>query len=137
MDGRIISTTAARQLLTKDHGWIAPYLRDCHELRRRGGVPREAAWLLVARRDYPGNLLLSLLRSQQQLNTVRSDDRVTLAYASRQGVEQNARLVYDSLSLEFVAPDTDLVRAAVQPLLIFADTDVSVIDATPDVRAIG
>lgn len=86
--------------------------------------------LLVARKDYAGNLLLSLLRSQQQLTTVFSDTAATLAYGLRHCVEQCIDLVYGSLSLEFTPPEIGQLADMNNALLVFADTEVSIIDGS-------
>ena len=109
---------------------ISSYLAECEALWRREVVPENAVLMLVQKSDYAGNLLLSLLRSQQQLSPVLIDAKFTLAHASLSVVEEKIQFVYASLSLEFIPPEIRRLRKVKNALLVFTDTEVLATDGT-------
>lgn len=109
---------------------MSSYLAECEALWRRQGVPDNAVLMLIQKSDYAGNLLVSLLRSQQQLTPVLIDAKFTLAHAPRSVVEEKIQFVYASLSLEFTPPEMQRLRTVKNALLVFADTEVSALDGT-------
>ena len=111
-----------------DADWLSPYLAECEPLWQRKALPQNTALLLVAGADYAGNLVLSQLRSKQALSTVLTDSKVTMAYADRSVVQESIHFVYDSLSLEFTPPEIDRLTTTTHPLLVFADTEVFLLD---------
>ncbi len=119
---------AAQPLPSSHHAWLSDYLSRLQVMWWRTSMPAQAVLLLVDRHDYPGSLVLSLLRSREQLTQVLTDSRATVGYAPRSFVEDTIRLVYDSLSLEFTPPEMSLLAQASQAILVFADGEVSVSD---------
>jgi hypothetical protein len=111
-----------------DADWLSPYLAECEPLWQREALPKNTVLLLVAGADYAGNLVLSQLRSKQALSTVLTDPKVTMAYADRSVVQESIHFVYDSLSLEFTPPEIDRLTSTMHPLLVFADTEVFLLD---------
>ena len=111
-----------------DADWLSPYLAECEPLWQREALPQNTVLLLVAGADYAGNLVLSQLRSKQALSTVLTDSKVTMAYATRSVVQESIHFVYDSLSLEFTPPEIDRLTTTMHPLLVFADTEVFLLD---------
>jgi hypothetical protein len=92
--------------------------------------------LLVAGSDYAGNLVLSQLRSQQALSIVSIDCSVTLAYADRDVVQASIDFIYDSLSLEFTPPEIQRLATTTHPVLVFADTEVFLLDGAQNFPAL-
>lgn len=111
-------------------GGLSSYLAECEALWRRQVVPENAVLLLIEKSDYAGNLLLSLLRSQQQLTNLLIDEKFTLAHAPRNVVEEKVQFVYASLSLEFTPPEIQRLRTFKNALLVFSDSEVSALDST-------
>jgi hypothetical protein len=107
---------------------LSPYLAECDSLWQREALPKNTVLLLVAGADYAGNLVLSQLRSKQALSTVLTDSKVTMAYADRSVVQESIHFVYDSLSLEFTPPEIERLTTTMHPLLVFADTEVFLLD---------
>jgi len=136
MDTREMLTDIPRCLPLGRASGMSSYLAECEALWRRQVVPENAVLMLVERSDYAGNLLLSLLRSQQQLTNVLIDDKFTLAHAHRSVVEEKIQFVYASLSLEFTPPEIQRLRTFKNALLVFSDTEVSAIDGTHVFQAI-
>ena len=130
MDTREMLTDVPRCLPLGRADGMSSYLAECEALWRRQVVPENAVLMLVQESDYAGNLLLSLLRSQQQLTPVLLDAKFTLAHAPRSAVEERIQFVYASLSLEFTPPEIQRLRTVKNALLVFADTEVSAIDGT-------
>jgi hypothetical protein len=108
--------------------WLSPYLAECDSLWQREALPKNTVLLLVAGADYAGNLVLSQLRSKQALSTVLTDSKVTMAYADLSVVQESIHFVYDSLSLEFTPPEIGRLTTTMHPLLVFADTEVFLLD---------
>jgi hypothetical protein len=108
---------------------LSDCLPDCQAVWQQSTQPDHIVLLLVAHDDFAGNLLLSLLRSAQQLTPIRTDAEVTLACAPRGWVEDRLTMVYESLSRDFTPPDLQQLGAASRALLVFADTEVMVVNA--------
>ena len=108
--------------------WLSPYLAACEPLWQREALPQNMVLLIVAGADYAGNLVLSQLRSQQALSTLLTDSKLTMAYAARAVVQESIHFVYDSLSLEFTPPEIERLTTTTHPLLVFADTEVFLLD---------
>lgn len=121
-------TASPQRLPSSHHDWVSDYLSQLQVMWWRASMPAQAVLLLVDRKDYPGGLVLSLLRSREQLTHVLTDSRATVGYASRSFVEETIHFVYDSLSLDFTPPEMSLLAQASQAILVFADGEVSVSD---------
>lgn len=121
-------TEGAKRLSCSHHEWVSDYLSQLQVMWLRASMPEQAVLVLVERSDYAGSLVLSLLRSKQKLTQILVDSRATVGYASRTSVEEIIRLVYDSLSFEFTPPEKALLDQTRQPVLVFADGEVSVFD---------
>ena len=130
MNTREMSTDVPQCLPLGRAGGLSSYLAECEALWRRQVVPENAVLLLIEKSDYAGNLLLSLLRSQQQLTNLLIDQKFTLSHASRSIVEEKIQFVYASLSLEFTPPEIQRLRTFKNALLVFSDTEVSALDGT-------
>lgn len=116
--------------------WLSPYLAECERLWHREDLPQHTVLLLVAESDYVGSLVLSQLRSQQTLSILSIDCNVTLAYAARDVVQASIDFIYDSLSLEFTTPEIHRLATTTNALLIFADTEVLLLDGTENLPAL-
>ncbi len=128
MNAKEILTDWPQRQPLGDADWQSPYLAECETLWQQAALPQNTVLLLVAGADYAGNLVLSQLRSQGVLSTVLIDSRVTLAYADRSLVQDSIHFVYDSLSLEFTPPEIDRLATTMHALLVFADTEVFLLD---------
>lgn len=121
-------TVAPQRSSYSHHEWVSDYLSQLQVMWLRASMPEQAVLVLVERSDYAGGLVLSLLRSKQKLTQILVDSRATVGYASRTSVEETICLVYDSLSFEFTPPEKALLDQTRQPVLVFADGEVSVFD---------
>ena len=130
MDAREMLTDVPQCLPLGRAGGMSSYLAECEALWRHQVVPESAVLMLIQKSDYAGNLLLSLLRSQQQLTNLLIDEKFTLAHAPRSIVEEKIQFVYASLSLEFTPPEIQRLRTFKNALLVFSDTEVSALDGT-------
>ena len=122
------SAVAPQRLPISHHEWVSDYLPRLQVMWLRASMPEQAVLVLTDPFDYAGSLVLSLLRSKQKFTQILADSRATVGYASRASVEETICLVYDSLSFEFTPPEKALLDQTRQPVLVFADGDVSVID---------
>lgn len=122
------STAAPQRLPSSHHEWVSDYFSQLQVMWLRASMPEQAVVVLIDRSDYAGSLVLSLLRSQQKFTPIFIDLRATVGYASRTSVDETIRLVYDSLSFEFTPPEKALLDQTRQPVMVFADGEVSVSD---------
>lgn len=122
------STAAPKRLPSSHHEWVSDYFSQLQVMWLRASMPEQAVVVLIDRSDYAGSLVLSLLRSQQKFTPIFIDLRATVGYASRTSVDETIRLVYDSLSFEFTPPEKALLDQTRQPVMVFADGEVSVSD---------
>ena len=122
------SSTAPQRLPSSHHEWVSDYFSRLQVIWLRASMPEQAVVVLIDRSDYAGSLVLSLLRSQQKFTPILVDLRATVGYASRTSVDETIRLVYDSLSFEFTPPEKALLDQTRQPVMVFADGEVSVSD---------
>ncbi|MCE2859857.1 MAG: hypothetical protein LW731_08435 [Oxalobacteraceae bacterium] len=136
MDTRELFTDRLQDQSWGHADWLLPYLAECESLWHRENLPQHTVLLLVAGSDYAGNLVLSQLRSQQTLSIVLIDCNVTLAYAPRDVVKASIEFIYDSLSLEFTPPEIQRLVTTTHPVLVFADTEVFLLDGAQNFPAL-
>ncbi len=136
MDTREMFTDLLQDQPLGHADWLSPYLAECESLWHRENLPQHTVLLLVAGSDYAGSLVLSQLKSQQTLSIVSIDCNVTLAYADRDVVQASIDFIYDSLSLEFTPPEIQRLATTTHPVLVFADTEVFLLDGAQNSPAL-